>query len=71
MSFKDRTNFNNLRGRLNLNNIEVSVHNRRLLWFGHIQRMDESALVRCKTVEEAGSVSMGRPGKTCEEVIRM
>ena len=72
VSLKDRLRSDELRGRLNLESIGRCVQNRRLRWFGHIERMDESAWVsRCRAVEVAGSVGRGRPKKTWEEVIRM
>ena len=48
------------------------VQNRRLCWFGHIERMDKSLWVsRCRVVEVSGSAGRGRPKKTWEEVIKM
>ena len=46
------------------------VQNRRLRWFGHIERMDKSFRVsRCRAVEVSGSAGRGRPKETWEEVI--
>ena len=48
------------------------VQNRRLCWFGHMERKGKSFWVsRCRAVEVSGSVGRGRPKKTWEEVIKM
>ena len=52
VSLKDRLRSDELRGRLNLESIGRCVQNRRLHWFGHIERMDKSFWVsRCRAVE--------------------
>ena len=72
VSLKDRLRSDELRGRLNLESIGKCVQNRRLRWFGHIERMDKSFWVsRCRAVEVSGSVGRGRPKRTWEEVIKM
>ena len=65
VSLKDRLRSDGLRGGLNLESIGRCVQNRRLRWFGHIERMDKSFWVsRCRAVEVSGSVGRGRPKKT-------
>ena len=72
VSLKNRLRSDELRGRLNLESIGRCVQNRRLHWFGHIERMDKSFWVsRCRAVEVSSSVGRGRPKKTWEEVIKM
>ena len=67
-----RSRSDELRGRLNLESIRRCVQNRRLRWFGHIERMDKSFWVsRCRAVEVSGSVGRRRPKKAWEEVIKM
>ena len=62
VSLKNRLRSDELRGRLNLESIGRCVQNRRLCWFGHIERMDKSFWVsRCRAVEVSGSA--GRVGK--------
>ena len=70
VSLKDQLRSDELRGRLNLDSIGRCVQNRRLHWFGQIERMDESAWVsRCTAFVVAGSVGRGRQKKTW--IIRM
>ena len=43
---------NELRGRLNLESIGRCVQNRKLCWFGHIERMDKSFWVSTVDAEQ-------------------
>ena len=62
VSLKNRLRSDELRERLNLENIGRCDQNRRLCWFGHNERMEKSFWVsRCRAVEVSGSVGRGRP----------
>ena len=72
VSLMDRLRSDEIRGRLNLESIGRCVQNRRLRWFGHIEKMDRNFWVsRCRAVEVLVSVGRGMPMKTWKEVIRM
>ena len=72
VSVKDRLSSKELRKRLNLDSIGSCMQNRRLRWFGHVERMDKNAWAsRCRTIKVTGTTGRGRPKKTWEEVIRI
>ena len=64
VSVKDRFSSKELRKRLHLDSIGSCMQNRRLHWFGHVERMDKNAWAsRCRTIKVTGT--------TWEEVIRI
>ena len=72
VSVKDRLSSKELRKRLHVDSIGSCMQNRRLCWFGHVERMDKNAWAsRCRTIKVAGTTGRGRLKKTWEEVIRI
>ena len=60
-----------LRGRFELECIEVEVRRGRLRWFGHVERMEEDNWVmRLKNINVDGAVARGRLKKTRDVVIQ-
>ena len=54
-----------------LRNVRECVQDRRLQWFGHLERIKESAWSsKCRTFKVRGSLPRGRPRKIWNEVIR-
>ena len=71
VSVKDRLSSKELRKILHLDSIGSCMQNRRLRWFGHVERMDKNAWAsRCRTIKVTGTTGRGRLKKTWEEVIR-
>ena len=67
----DRVSSEELRRKLNLEEIGVVLRRRRLRWFGHVERKDENDWVRmCSYLEIDGKRPKGRPRKTWLETIQ-
>ena len=65
----DRISSEELKTRLKLKSTRECLHGRRLQWFGHLERMEESAwFSKCRIF--SSSIHRGRPRKICNEVIR-
>ena len=60
-----------LKTRLKLKSMRERLQDRRLQWFGHIERIEESAWSsKCRTVYVSGGFLRGRPKEIWNEVIR-
>ena len=66
----DRILIMDLLKRFNLQPIKNIMQQRRLRWYGHIERMSEENWVnRCRSLVVNRKRERGRPRKTCEQVI--
>ena len=71
VSLKDRVSSEELRRRLRLESISTCLQNRRLSWFGHVERSPETSWInKCRQIHVPGEVGRGRPKKTWGEVIK-
>ena len=65
VTLRDRKSSEELRDRLGITNIVDMLRQKRLRWYGHVERMDEEDPVnRCRSLEVGGVRSKGRPCKT-------
>ena len=70
VSLRDRLSSDELRARLGIKSILDVMRERRLRWFGHVERRDrDSWLQKVRRMEVAGKARRGRPRKTWEQVI--
>ena len=68
---RDRITNEELRHRIGIESVNVEMRRRRLRWWGHVERRDESDwLKKCQKLEVEGKKSPGRQKKTWGEVIR-
>ena len=71
VSLKDRVSSEELRRRLWLESITTCIQNRRLSWFGHVERSPETSWInKCRQINVPGKVGRGRPKKTWGEVVK-
>jgi len=71
VKLSDRVSSEELRRKLNLEEIGVVLRRRRLRWFGHVERKDEKDWVKmCSHLEVDGKRPKGRPRKTWLETIQ-
>ena len=71
VSLRDRKSSEELRQRLHIPDIADVIRQRRLRWFGHIERMAVDNPVRqCQHIVVEGKRPKGRPRKTWQEVIK-
>ena len=62
VSLRDRKSSAELRNRPSVTNIVYTLHQTRLRWFKHVQRMDiENPVSNCKFIEVASQRETGRP----------
>ena len=67
----DQQSVSSLRERLCIRGIGCSVQERRLRWYGHVMRMNDSSSVKkCQSLDVAGTRGRGRPRKTWIEVVK-
>jgi hypothetical protein len=67
----DRIPNEELRGRLGIESVKDALKRRRLRWWGHIERREESNwLKRCQKLEVLGKRLTGRPKKSWREVVK-
>ena len=70
VSLKDRFSCEELRARLGIKSILEVMRQRRLRWFGHVERRDiDSWLQKVRNLEIGGKRRPGRPCKTWEQVV--
>ena len=70
VSLKDRLSCEELGARLGIKSILEVMRQRRLRWFGHVERRDvDSWLQKVRNLEIAGKGRPGRPCKTWEQVV--
>ena len=68
---EDRTSTEELKTRLKLKSVRELLQDRKLQWFGHLERMEERACSStCRNFKISGSFPRGRPRNTWSEVIR-
>ena len=68
---EDKISAEELKIRLKLKSIRECLQDKRLQWFGHLERMEESAWSsKCKTFEVSGIFPRGRPRKTWHEIVK-
>ena len=60
----DKISSEELRNTLELNSMRECLQDRRLQWFGHLERMEEIVLSgKCRTFMISGTFLKGDPGK--------
>ena len=68
---EDRISAEEFRTRLKFKSMRECLHDRRLQWFSHLERMEESVWSsKCRTFKVRGSFPKGRPRKTWNTVFR-
>ena len=71
VSFRDRVPSSELRRRLGLRSIEDLMRDKRLRWFGHVERSGDAWINQCrKLLEVKGRGKVSRPPKSWEEVLK-
>jgi hypothetical protein len=71
VSLKDRKSSDKLRCKLGLENISNVIWQRRLRWFGHVEREEDSDRVKaCQKIEINGERDRGRGRKTWSECVK-
>lgn len=71
ISLKDRKSSDELRNRLGITNIVDAMRQKRLRWYGHVERMDDlNPVSSCRFMEVGGFRGRGRPCKTWAQLIR-
>ena len=69
--FRDMVPSLKLSGRLGLKSIQEVMRDKRLRWFGHVERSGEDSWIRkCRDVKVEGTGKRGRPPMSWEEVLR-
>ena len=72
ISPEGRISADELTARLKLKSMRNCLQDRRLQWFGHLERMEKSAWsIKCRTFMVSGSFSIGQPRKTWNDIIRI
>ena len=67
---RDRITNAELRSRLGIESVSDALKRRRLRWWGHIERREESNwLKKCQNLEVSGKRPQGRPKKSWREVV--
>ena len=70
ITLRDRKSSEELRDRLGITNIVDMLCQKRLRWYGHVERMDEENPVsRCRVIEVGGVRGKGRPCKTWNQLV--
>ena len=69
-SLKSKIAINNLNKRLNVEAVTDVVRQRRLRWFGHLERKDSNDWVSCKNFEVVGAKCQRKSRKTWGECVR-
>ena len=69
--FRDRVPSLDLRGRLGLKSIEEVMRDKRLRWYGHVERSGEDTWIsKCRDIKVEGTGKRGRPPMSWGEVLR-
>ena len=69
--FRDMVPSLKLSGRLGLKSIQEVMRDKRLRWFGHVERSGEDSWIRkCRDVKVEGTGKRGRPPMSWGEVLR-
>ena len=66
----DKISSEELRRRLGLESIDVVMRRRRLRWFGHVERKEDSWAKHCMEMDIPGKKPKGRPKKTWWECVQ-
>ena len=70
VTLKDRCKSEELRKRLDIEEVADVVRKRRLRWFGHLKRKDDGDWVSaCRNMVVPGNVGKGRPRKRWRDVV--
>lgn len=71
VKLRDRIPNEELRGRMGIESVKEALVRRRLRWWGHIERREESNwLKRCQMIAVSGKRPLGRPKKSWREVVK-
>ena len=71
VSFGDRVSSSELRSRSGLRSIDELMRDKRLRWFGHVERSDGAWIDKCRRLPKVeGGGKVGRPPKSSEEVLK-
>ena len=71
ISFKDRIPSSELRNRLGLRSIDDLMRDKRLRWYGHVERSDGAWIDKCRKLPKVeGGGKVGRPPKSWNEVLK-
>ena len=71
VELKDRLPSKELKERLGVDNIALTLQQNRLRWYGHVLRKDDDDWVKkCMDYEVEDSRPRGRPKRTWKEVVR-
>ena len=70
VSFRDRVSSSELRSRLGLRSIDELMRDKRLRWFGHVERSYGAWIEKCRRLPKVeGGGMVGRPPKSWKEVL--
>ena len=71
VSLREQIPSHDLRNRLSLSSIQECVQIKRLEWFGHLERMEDTAWAnKCRDLQINGRTGRGRPKTTWNEVVK-
>ena len=71
VTLRDRLSCEDIRARVGIKSILDMMRQRRLRWYGHVERReDDSWLKKVQNLEIRGESGCGRPRKTWEHVIK-
>ena len=71
VTLRDRISSDEVLGRCGLESVLLRIRKKRMAWFGHVYRRDESdPLCRVKNVEAQGRRPRGRPKKTWSDCVQ-
>ena len=71
VSFRDRVSSSELRSRLGLRSIDELMRDKRLRWFGHVERSGKAWINQCRKLPKVeGGGKVGRPPKSWKEVLK-